>query len=183
MCAYCSAHSAVSFTSCMLHTRCFRHMYAILFNHNEGDSCNHARSLSSILKSLKITQELAVITIDITGWSAPKWAAWGWKCGCSGSLPWHKFDFANSTSRAAIFSLSHCEESLWTKASTTNSEVRYHKSAELFVPLYRRYLTLYVLNFWENINIYLHFMSFLHINKTQVAEVPPGVRRRPAYST
>ena len=35
----------------------------------------------------------------------------------------------------------------------------------------------------ENINIYLHFMSFLHTNKTQVAEIPPGVRRRPAYST
>ena len=26
-CAYCTAHSAVSFTTCMLHTRCFRHMY------------------------------------------------------------------------------------------------------------------------------------------------------------
>ena len=35
----------------------------------------------------------------------------------------------------------------------------------------------------ENINMYLHFMSFLHTNKTQVAEIPPGVRRRPAYST
>ena len=35
----------------------------------------------------------------------------------------------------------------------------------------------------ENINIYLHFMSFLHTNKIQVAEIPTGVRRRPAYST
>ena len=35
----------------------------------------------------------------------------------------------------------------------------------------------------ENINISLHFMSFLHTNKTQVAEIPPRVRRRPAYST
>ena len=35
----------------------------------------------------------------------------------------------------------------------------------------------------ENIDIYLHFMSFLHTNKTQVVEIPPGVRRRPAYST
>ena len=25
----------------------------------------------------------------------------------------------------------------------------------------------------EKINIYLHFMSFLHINKTQVVEIPP----------
>ena len=35
----------------------------------------------------------------------------------------------------------------------------------------------------ENINIYLHFMSFLHTNKTQVAEIPPRVRRGSAYST
>ena len=35
----------------------------------------------------------------------------------------------------------------------------------------------------ENINISLHFMSFLHTNKTQVAEIPPQLRRRPAYST
>ena len=35
----------------------------------------------------------------------------------------------------------------------------------------------------ENINIYLHFMSFLHTNKTQVAEIPPRVRQGPAYST
>ena len=35
----------------------------------------------------------------------------------------------------------------------------------------------------ENINIYLHFMSFLHIYKTQVAEIPPRVRQGPAYST
>ena len=27
--------------------------------------------------------------------------------------------------------------------------------------------------FRENINIYSHFMSFLHINKTQVVEIPP----------
>ena len=35
----------------------------------------------------------------------------------------------------------------------------------------------------ENINIYLYFMSFLHTNKTQVVEIPPRVRQRPAYST
>ena len=35
----------------------------------------------------------------------------------------------------------------------------------------------------ENINIYLHFMSFLHTDKTQVVEIPPRVRQGPAYST
>ena len=34
-----------------------------------------------------------------------------------------------------------------------------------------------------NINIYLHFMSFLHTNKTQVVDIPPWVRQAPAYST
>ena len=45
-------------------------------------------------------------------------------------------------------------------------------------------LTLYVLNFSEGTsNIYLHFMSFLHVNNTYVVEIPPGVRQGPAYST
>ena len=37
--------------------------------------------------------------------------------------------------------------------------------------------------FRENINIYSHFMSFLHTYKTQVVEIPPRVRQGPAYST
>ena len=37
--------------------------------------------------------------------------------------------------------------------------------------------------FRENIIIYLHFMSFVHTNRTQVVEIPPQVRRGPAYST
>ena len=34
--------------------------------------------------------------------------------------------------------------------------------------------------FRGNLNIYLHFMSFLHTNKTQVVEIPPRVRQGPA---
>ena len=34
----------------------------------------------------------------------------------------------------------------------------------------------------KNINIYLHFMIFLHTKKTQVVEIPPRVRQGPAYS-
>ena len=37
--------------------------------------------------------------------------------------------------------------------------------------------------FWGNINIYLHFMSFLHIDLTQVLKIPPQVRPGPIYST
>ena len=33
--------------------------------------------------------------------------------------------------------------------------------------------------FRENINIYLHFMSFLHTNKTHVVEIPRRVRQGP----
>ena len=39
------------------------------------------------------------------------------------------------------------------------------------------------ISFRENRNIYLHFMSFLHTNKTQVVEIPPLVRQGPAYYT
>ena len=35
----------------------------------------------------------------------------------------------------------------------------------------------------EKIDIYLHFMLFLHTNKTQVVEIPPWVRQGTAYST
>ena len=40
-------------------------------------------------------------------------------------------------------------------------------------------LTLYVLNFV----IYLHFISLLHIDMTQVLKIPPRVRPGPTYST
>ena len=33
--------------------------------------------------------------------------------------------------------------------------------------------------FRRNMNIYLHFMSFLHTNKTQVVEIPPQIRQGP----
>ena len=46
------------------------------------------------------------------------------------------------------------------------------------------HLTLYVLKFFiGNINIYLHFMSLLHINMTHVLKILPQVRPGPTYST
>ena len=45
-------------------------------------------------------------------------------------------------------------------------------------------LTLYVLNFSEGTrNIYLHYMSFLHIDMTQVVEILPQIRQGPNHST
>ena len=37
--------------------------------------------------------------------------------------------------------------------------------------------------FRGNINIYLHFVSFLHIDATQVVEILPQIRQEPTYST
>ena len=37
--------------------------------------------------------------------------------------------------------------------------------------------------FRGNINIYLHFVSFLHIDMTQVVEILPQIRQEPTYST
>ena len=34
-----------------------------------------------------------------------------------------------------------------------------------------------------NINIYSHFVSFLHIDMTQVVEIFPQIRQEPTYST
>ena len=33
------------------------------------------------------------------------------------------------------------------------------------------------------INIYLYFVSFLHIHTTQVVEIRPQIRKEPTYST
>ena len=37
--------------------------------------------------------------------------------------------------------------------------------------------------FKGSINIYLHFVSFLHIDTTQVVEILPQVSQEPTYST
>ena len=37
--------------------------------------------------------------------------------------------------------------------------------------------------FRGNLNIYLHFVSFLHIDTTQVVETLPQLRQEPTYST
>ena len=37
--------------------------------------------------------------------------------------------------------------------------------------------------FWGDINIYLHFVSFLHIGTTQVVEILPQIRQEPTHST
>ena len=34
-----------------------------------------------------------------------------------------------------------------------------------------------------NIKIYLHFVSFLHIDKAQVVEILPQIRQEPTYYT
>ena len=55
---------------------------------------------------------------------------------------------------------------LWSVASFT----------EEFNPLRAKF-------FRGNINIYLHFVSFLHIDTTQIVEILPQVRQEPTYST
>ena len=37
--------------------------------------------------------------------------------------------------------------------------------------------------FRENINIYLHFVPYLHIDTTQVVEILPQIGQEPTYST
>ena len=37
--------------------------------------------------------------------------------------------------------------------------------------------------FRENIKIYLHFVSYLHIDTTQLVEILPQIRQEPTYST
>ena len=55
--------------------------------------------------------------------------------------------------------------------------IRSHPSwNEAFNPLRAKF-------FRGNINIYLHFVSFLHIDATQVVEILPQVKQEPTHST
>ena len=47
---------------------------------------------------------------------------------------------------------------------------------EIFNPLRAKF-------FRESINIYLHFVSYLHIDVMQVVEIFPQIRQEPTYST
>ena len=52
------------------------------------------------------------------------------------------------------------------------------------IPKHILLLTLYVLFFSQgNINLYLRFVSFLHIDTMQVVEILPQIRHEPTYST
>ena len=50
------------------------------------------------------------------------------------------------------------------------------KMSSVFNPLRAKF-------FRGNINIYLHFVSYLHIDTTQVVEIFPQIREEPAYAT
>ena len=63
---------------------------------------------------------------------------------------------------------------LWLKLLIFTLTVPKQDSA--FNPLRARF-------FIGNINTYLHFVSFLHIDMTQVVEILPQIREEPTYST
>ena len=54
---------------------------------------------------------------------------------------------------------------------------------KLLVTLTGNFNPLHAKFFRGNINIYLHIVSFLHIDTTQVVEILPQVRQEPTYST
>ena len=63
----------------------------------------------------------------------------------------------------------------WMQDSKTKSKKSKSKKT-LFNPLRAKF-------FRGNINIYLHFVSFLHIDTTQVIEILPQIRQGSTYST
>ena len=76
---------------------------------------------------------------------------------------------------------------IWNQDHTTRCLSNFYEQAMCLVS-WRRcdpwgFNPLRAIFFRDNINRYLHFMSFLHTNETQVFEIPPRVRQGPAYST
>ena len=56
-------------------------------------------------------------------------------------------------------------------------------TGNLGFPAQRAINPLHAKFFKVNINIYLHFVSFLHIDTTQVVEIRPQIRQEPTYFT
>ena len=52
-----------------------------------------------------------------------------------------------------------------------------------WIPFHKHINPLRAKFFRGSINIYLHFVSFLHIDTTQVVEILPQIRQEPTYST
>ena len=67
-------------------------------------------------------------------------------------------------------------ETVWVLVTHTRRDTLTLDMLNYFNPLRAKF-------FRVNINIYLYFVSFLHTNYTQVVEILPRVRQRPAYST
>ena len=70
----------------------------------------------------------------------------------------------------------------WSKAPWNGVQVQVNSLKP--VPLILTWLNPLRAKFFKgNINIYLHFVSFLHIDTTQVVEILPEIRQEPTYST
>ena len=68
------------------------------------------------------------------------------------------------------YSLSHKPSAIWNQWQPKKID------GEIFHPLHAKF-------FIGNKNIYLHFVSFLHIDMSQVVETLPQIRQEPTYST
>ena len=76
------------------------------------------------------------------------------------------------------------ESAAYNKQKVYHEKLCYHRVYEtswfhLPVPIKTRY----VLNYKGNINMYLHFVSFLHIDTTEIVDILPQIRQEPTYST
>ena len=78
-----------------------------------------------------------------------------------------------------IFEYFYCifpQPQVWSQQSEWNKVRAKCFDAFKFNPLRAKF-------FRGNINIYLHFVSFLHIDTTQVVEILPQIRQELTYST
>ena len=72
------------------------------------------------------------------------------------------------------------QTSNWTN---DDQDLWYHKVSFYYTESWINFNPLRAKIFRGNINIYLHFVSFLHIDTTEVVEIYPQIRQEPTYST
>ena len=99
-------------------------------------------------------------------------------------LPWRKLLPSGFSHRARLSARNLCAN-----LGTGSVEPHYDMTVWIFmgVPLNSPHSSglnpLHAKFFRGNLNIYLHFVSFLHIDTMQVVEILPQIRQEPTYST
>ena len=123
-------------------------------------------------QNFSVVLDLVMGCLHVCSWS-PAWRA------C-----WPSWMSCNKRKRGCCWSRANWSRNRRWHSTRCSGTTTAHHCLATYQPFRKLTLTLYMLNFSEGTwNVYLHFMSFLHIDLTQVVEILPQIRQGPTHST